>query len=283
MPSIKGDAKAVKTIEKYMSTNAASRNGWEPLKEMLTEHPFEILHRNDYSFRAISKLLGCSKGSISHVISPGQKEKTKTRKIKSKSAFDLQLKELKEKNGCQKCGKTFAYYALEFDHIYGVKIETVSTLKRKKGKLETLKEVNDKCQVLCIHCHRSETLIRSLKRNFIKYTTAHQNLKEESFLYVKNFLAGLPADEKINKRKMNLIYLKNLKESKACADCQEFFPYYLMDFDHTADDKVDNISKLSRKVNLKPLLEEIAKCELVCGHCHAKRSDSRRAKVYKKY
>jgi hypothetical protein len=59
-----------------------------------------------------------------------------------------------------------------------------------------------------------------------------------------------------------------------CVDCGESDPIVL-EFDHLRD-KVANISKLaSTKRPWKVILEEIAKCEVVCANCHRRRTAER--------
>lgn len=55
-----------------------------------------------------------------------------------------------------------------------------------------------------------------------------------------------------------------------------------MDFDHLdPSTKTASISKLSKwRGNKEKLLEEIAKCELVCSNCHRQRThDRHRSKI----
>ena len=60
-----------------------------------------------------------------------------------------------------------------------------------------------------------------------------------------------------------------------CTDCGVQYPYYVMDFDHVQDDKVDVISRLWRKGNEEALLTELNKCEVVCSNCHRERTHKR--------
>lgn len=53
-----------------------------------------------------------------------------------------------------------------------------------------------------------------------------------------------------------------------CADCHQRFPYYCMDFDHVRGKKKFEISDVNVFSSLKRLLEEIAKCDVVCSNCH---------------
>ena len=71
-----------------------------------------------------------------------------------------------------------------------------------------------------------------------------------------------------------------IREYKArpCADCGTQYPYYVMDFDHRkGETKVINLANASRMTRPK-ILEEIAKCDVVCSNCHRERTYQRRAK-----
>lgn len=72
---------------------------------------------------------------------------------------------------------------------------------------------------------------------------------------------------KAEKRK----YVQDLKEASPCVVCGEFYPYYVMQYDHIGSDKVSGVSALLN-TGWKKLLDEIAKCELVCANCHAART-----------
>jgi len=56
-----------------------------------------------------------------------------------------------------------------------------------------------------------------------------------------------------------------------CADCGERFPSYVMDFDHRGD-KTIIVSKLPEWGSVSRLLDEIAKCDVVCANCHRQRT-----------
>ena len=68
-----------------------------------------------------------------------------------------------------------------------------------------------------------------------------------------------------------------VRESKnaPCMDCGVQYPYYVMHYDHTKKNKLDNIGKLVSTASLQTLLDEIVKCDLVCANCHAERSHKR--------
>jgi len=69
--------------------------------------------------------------------------------------------------------------------------------------------------------------------------------------------------------------VRDLKGSTPCADCEILWPYYVMQFDHVGDNKVADINYLLKRGTRKKVLEEIAKCELVCANCHCIRTHER--------
>lgn len=72
--------------------------------------------------------------------------------------------------------------------------------------------------------------------------------------------------------------IRNLKEASPCADCGNYFPYYVMDFDHR-EDKLFEVSRLVALGMLKKCLIEIKKCDLVCSNCHRVRTHNRASVV----
>lgn len=74
------------------------------------------------------------------------------------------------------------------------------------------------------------------------------------------------------------IWIDSLK-NKPCVDCKFPYPPYVMHFDHLYG-KSYNISEMhNRGFSKKRILEEIAKCELVCANCHAIRTHDRQRGV----
>ena len=70
-------------------------------------------------------------------------------------------------------------------------------------------------------------------------------------------------------------YVRAQKESGPCVDCQVSYPYYVMEYDHTSDDKVRTVSWLSSAGTMNQVIEEIKKCDLVCSNCHKIRTWNR--------
>ena len=84
-------------------------------------------------------------------------------------------------------------------------------------------------------------------------------------------------------------YRKALRRSKSdaireykeqpCMDCGMNYPFYVMDFDHVRDEKRFNISSSYTSYSWKDIIDEIAKCDVVCSNCHRKRTAERETKI----
>jgi hypothetical protein len=73
------------------------------------------------------------------------------------------------------------------------------------------------------------------------------------------------------------VWYRSLKQ-KPCADCGGSFHHSAMHWDHLPGaEKQAEVSILMKRTQSKRrVLQEIAKCELVCANCHAVRSFERR-------
>lgn len=66
----------------------------------------------------------------------------------------------------------------------------------------------------------------------------------------------------------------NERKNHPCADCGEKFPPECMDFDHVRGEKLFNVGQGAGRL-WSDILDEIAKCELVCANCHRVRTRQR--------
>ena len=74
-------------------------------------------------------------------------------------------------------------------------------------------------------------------------------------------------------------FMNELKQNP-CADCGQRFDPAAMQWDHLPGFvKTGNLGDLKRNSSRKRLLQEIAKCELVCANCHSVRTVRRRRGV----
>lgn len=89
---------------------------------------------------------------------------------------------------------------LEFDHIDAAsKIYAISHIVYQGMSLDILKEELEKCQILCVSCHRKRT---RKQLNWRSYTNPSDNVVQE-----------------IIKEETVILDLEELKETKKCLDC----------------------------------------------------------------
>jgi hypothetical protein len=73
-------------------------------------------------------------------------------------------------------------------------------------------------------------------------------------------------------------FVNSLKRDRPCAECGGFFDLPAMQWDHLPGFiKTGNLGDIGHRTSRRRILEEIAKCELVCANCHAIRTVRRRA------
>lgn len=77
------------------------------------------------------------------------------------------------------------------------------------------------------------------------------------------------------RREMRRDWMVEYKESHPCTDCQQFWPWYVMHFDHVRGEKVGDIGTLILGHSMDVIRAEMEKCELVCANCHAIRTHAR--------
>lgn len=74
--------------------------------------------------------------------------------------------------------------------------------------------------------------------------------------------------------------IKQYKIDHGCADCGYNAHSAALEFDHRPGSiKLFNVGEKIGTWSMTRLMEEIAKCEVVCANCHAVRTESRRVRV----
>jgi hypothetical protein len=78
------------------------------------------------------------------------------------------------------------------------------------------------------------------------------------------------------RKKINAIFRK-IKEDRGCMDCKEFFPHYVLEFDHVPGrgEKKGSPAIVAYNKNLDEGMKELKKCDVVCANCHKKRTYDR--------
>lgn len=161
---------------------------------------------------------------------------------KKRQAF---LREIKEASPCSECGKYYPFYVMEFDHITGEKVSKISTWGVNRGQQVVLDEI-DKCELVCSNCHMNRTFDRAgVERAYARPRTWRNR-------------------EVMRKAK-----------GKPCSDCGVNYLPHLLEFDHVRGEKKFDIGRLGSNSRTEDLLDEIEKCDVVCGNCHAERTYQR--------
>lgn len=76
------------------------------------------------------------------------------------------------------------------------------------------------------------------------------------------------------RRQKHSAIIRKFKD-RPCLDCNQLYPYYVMDFDHR-DSKNKSFEvgvNIGRRIEL--VIEEIKKCDVVCANCHRMRTFKR--------
>ncbi|SRR6266404_15244 len=97
----------------------------------------------------------------------------------------------------------------------------------------------------------------------IKQSDAKQNTRRVAAGYYRKRTASMRA------------FIDTFKTGP-CVDCNIHYPAYTMQFDHVIGTKVRDVSKMV-VCSKKRILEEMAKCELVCANCHSERTHRKQA------
>ena len=85
--------------------------------------------------------------------------------------------------------------------------------------------------------------------------------------------------QKNNRETINQ-YIRQIKSSNPCADCNKLYPYWVMEFDHlSSKQKRFGINKWHESTkNFQEVENEIKKCDVVCSNCHKDRTYKRQNK-----
>ena len=73
-------------------------------------------------------------------------------------------------------------------------------------------------------------------------------------------------------------FVRAFKQDNPCVDCNTFYHYAAMQFDHVGE-KSANINRLMWRASIDRVQKEILMCELVCANCHAIRTYKRQHSI----
>lgn len=173
---------------------------------------------------------------------------------------------------CLDCGRRFPPHVMDFDHrdpttkLFSLAAENVLLKNRAVLAAEAAK-----CDVICANCHRIRTAAQLTAGAF----------PNAGWKVPVSLKAGALAEwrrRKWHQRRSEQMELINRIRQLPCADCGESFPTCVMEFDHRdPTQKRGLITQMAGRVRIATLLEEIAKCDIVCCNCHRDRSFRRRS------
>lgn len=69
--------------------------------------------------------------------------------------------EIKETGECADCGLSYPYFCMDFDHVRGTKIKSISQLVSGRVSIQSIDYEISKCDLVCAICHRMRTFERA--------------------------------------------------------------------------------------------------------------------------
>jgi hypothetical protein len=149
---------------------------------------------------------------------------------------------------------------MDFDHREG----TVKSFRLTSGgamlrPVTVLLAEAAKCDIVCANCHRIRTQRRHAQRRSV--TPDNPNTS--------------PPKRRLWRSQAR--HLDTLRDVP-CADCKGRFPPAAMDFDHRDPaSKRSAVTRMVGRTGMPRILEEVAKCDIVCANCHRLRTFQRRS------
>jgi hypothetical protein len=161
---------------------------------------------------------------------------------------------------CADCGNTFAPHQMDFDHREGTKkaFRLTSGGARLRPVVAIMAEAA-KCDVVCANCHRVRTQRRHAARETpIAGSSRHLADKRDLWREQARMLDSL--------------------RDRPCTDCGGRFAPSAMDFDHRdPGSKRSAVTRMIGRAGTARILDEVAKCDIVCANCHRLRTFARRS------
>jgi formate-dependent nitrite reductase cytochrome c552 subunit len=156
---------------------------------------------------------------------------------------------------CADCGGRFKPHQMDFDHrdpsakAFRVTAGRVMLMSTERVLAEVAK-----CDIVCANCHRIRT----------RDTERGRSRRDAS---------GAPLQVLKARRWKEQAGLLEQLRSVPCADCGGRFEPCAMDFDHrNPANKRYTVTRMVGKATTEAILDEVAKCAIVCANCHRLRT-----------
>jgi len=177
---------------------------------------------------------------------------------------------------CSECDRKYRarYYKANVEKARQITNRAIANRRKKVASGEIVELKTKKC----IECEKTYPVkffrwadsSRLLRLSRCRY--CDKNLQSEK--YYRNKSQYLESNYR-SYQKLRVI-LDECKNNP-CIDCGNSYPPYVMDFDHRdPKTKVAKVSALTYWGSEKKLLDEVAKCDLVCSNCHRIRTHNKR-------
>lgn len=158
------------------------------------------------------------------------------------------IQDIKRDRPCLDCGKIFLPYCMDFDHVpeRGKKIKSISRMVKENAPKERILQEIEKCDLVCVLCHNKRTRERTVEK--------------------------FGPERRANKIILKNVDIINNFKDKPCVICGEKYPAYNMQCNHIDPSlKIMDICQM-KSYKTETLLQELAKCEVICALCHRKKS-----------
>ena len=160
---------------------------------------------------------------------------------------------------CSDCGSRFAAHQMDFDHrdsaLKSFRLTSGGAMLKSRSAL--LDEAR-KCDVVCANCHRIRTQTRHERPTVLSQGEARY------------------LERKRRQWRAQAALLDRIR-AVPCSDCGSYFPPCAIDFDHRdPGTKSHTVTRMIGRAGTPRILEEVAKCDIVCANCHRARTYDRR-------
>lgn len=128
----------------------------------------------------------------------------------------------------------------------------------------------------CVRCGESKpaSAFHDSRTGQFSYCRDCRSAYDRSYYIERGKVARLARNRA--RRDAGRSWMVSIKEGVPCADCAETFPPCVMHWDHLPGyPKVDEISSMVGSRRREIVVDELAKCELVCANCHVMRTVTR--------
>ncbi len=190
-------------------------------------------------------------------------------RVRRRALKDIEVLHQLKQLPCADSGERFASEAMDLDHR-NPESKEFDVLKRAGSVSRTrlLAEVA-KCDVVCANCHRLRTYA-AFKDGLIRFPGFRPSATPAKTAWLQR-----KREKFRSRREEQMKFLERVRELP-CADCGRRFLPVVMEFDHRDPSaKRYAMNTVAGRLRFSRLLEEMAKCDILCTNCHRIRTRRR--------